>query len=283
VQTASQFFSISPDRITAHEEARFFTWLKTGNATFKRTQPGRFREIDAAVLHEIAKVDGALGDILDIGISSGTTTLELLGAAKTAGHDPRVTATDRSLAALLVCWPLGFSALLEPQGHVLQYGVFGWPLRAWRRRLDYLTGMVLVQKLALATIGRAARRAVERGRGRDVALVSPRLASAKGVELVEDDVTQRNPAFRRRYDFVRAANILNRDYFDESILRQAAANLISYLRGPGSWLFVIRTLEDGQQHGTLFRQQGADGLAVVHRFGRGSEIEPLVLESSVQC
>lgn len=273
---------MSPDRVTALQEAHFFTWLKTGNATFKRTQPGRFREVDAAVLRELAKTDGALGDILDIGISSGTTTLELLRAARGAGHDPRVTATDRSLAARLVCWPLGFSALLEPQGHILQYGVFGWPLRAWRRRLDYVTGMALVQKLAKSTIGRAARRAVESGRGRNVALVSPRLAGAPGVELVEDDVTRRNAAFHRRYDFVRAANILNRDYFDEKTLRQAAGNLISYLRGSGSWLLVIRTHEDGQQHGTLFCQRGPDGLTVMLRFGRGSEIERLVLGTDNQ-
>jgi hypothetical protein len=274
VQTASRFFSIAPERVTAAEEANFFTWLKTGNATFKRTLPGRFRDIDAIVLERIAAAGGSLADILDIGISSGTTTLELLDAARAAGHVPRICATDRSLTARLVCWPLGFSALLEPGGHILQYSIFGAPLRAWRRRLDYVTGMILVQKLAEWTIGRAARR---RG-GRDVTLVSPRLAGTKGVELVEDDVTRRNTAFEGRFDLVRAANILNRDYFDTATLRQSATNLMRYMRSDGSWLLIIRTHEDGQQNGTLFRWQGA-GLAIVHRFGSGSEIEALVLES----
>jgi hypothetical protein len=274
VQTASRFFSIAPERVTAAEEANFFTWLKTGNATFKRTLPGRFRDIDAIVLERIAAAGGSLADILDIGISSGTTTLELLDTARAAGHVPRICATDRSLAARLVCWPLGFSALLEPGGHVLQYGIFGAPLRAWRRRLDYVTGMILVQKLAEWTIGRAARR---RG-GRDVALVSPRLAGTKGVELVEDDVTRRNAAFEGRFDLVRAANILNRDYFDTATLRQSATNLMRYMRSDGSWLLIIRTHEDGEQNGTLFRRHGP-ALAIVHRFGSGSEIESLVLES----
>jgi hypothetical protein len=274
VQTASRFFSIAPERVTAAEEANFFTWLKTGNATFKRTLPGRFRDIDAIVLEKIAAAGGNLADILDIGISSGTTTLELLDTARVAGHVPRICATDRSLAARLICWPLGFSALLEPGGHVLQYGIFGAPLRAWRRRLDYVTGMVLVQKLAEWTIGRAARR---RG-GRDVALVSPRLAGTKGVELVEDDVTRRNAAFEGRFDLVRAANILNRDYFDTATLRQSATNLMRYMRSDGSWLLIIRTHEDGEQNGTLFRRHGP-ALAIVHRFGSGSEIESLVLES----
>jgi hypothetical protein len=277
VQTASRFFSIAPERVTAAEEASFFTWLKTGNATFKRTLPGRFRDIDAMVLEKIDAASGSLADILDIGISSGTTTLELLDAARAAGHAPRICATDRSLAARLICWPLGFSALLEPGGHILQYGIFGVPLRAWRRRLDYVTGMVLVQKLAEWTIGRAARR---RG-GRDVALVSPRLAGAKGVELVEDDVTRRNTAFEGRFDLVRAANILNRDYFDAATLRQSATNLMRYMRGDGSWLLIIRTHEDGQQNGTLFRRHGAE-LAIVHRFGSGSEIEAVVLETCAE-
>lgn len=280
VQTASRFFSMAPDRITAEEEAYFFTWLKTGNATFKRTQAGRFRDVDSAMLLQIEAAGGRLDAILDIGISSGTTTLELLDAARTAGHDTRITATDRSLAARLVNWPLGFSALLEPDGHILQYGIFGRPLRAWRRRLDYVTGMALVQKLAQWTIGRAARRAAMKKQARDVALVSPRLAGTRGVELVEDDVTRGNAAFESRFDLVRAANILNRDYFDEKTLSRAAGNLMRYLRGEGSWLFIIRTHEDGQQNGTLFRRQG-NGLAVAHRFGRGSEIETLVLESCI--
>lgn len=277
VQTATRFFSLSPDRISPRDEAAFFTSLKTGNATFKRTRPGRFRGVDALVLDAVGKAGAALSDILDIGISSGTTTLELLMAARAAGHGPRVTATDRSLVARLVRWPLGIGVLLEPTGHVLQYGVFGLPLRAWRRRLDYVTGMALVQALADATLGQAARSAAARGRAREVALVSPRLARTPGVTLVEDDVTRRNLALQHRFDLVRAANILNRDYFDEDTLRRAAANLIGYMRGPGSWLLVIRTHADGAQHGTLFWQTGRGGLAVVRRFGQGSEIEPLVL------
>jgi hypothetical protein len=51
-----------------------------------------------------------------------------------------------------------------------------------------------------------------------------------------------------------------------------------YMRGDGSWLLIIRTHEDGQQNGTLFRRHGP-ALAIVHRFGSGSEIEALVLES----
>lgn len=275
--TASRFFSMPPDQITAEEEARFFTWLKTGNATFKRTRPGRLREVDAVILKQMGCAGAILDDILDVGISSGTTTLDLLEAARAAGHDPHICATDRSLGARLVSWPLGLSALLEPGGHILQYGILGWPLRAWRRRLDYVTGMALIQKLAQWTVGRAARRAAISGPAKDVALVSPRLAGMRRVELVEDDVTKPNSTFRHRFDLVRAANILNRDYFDFETLGQAAANLMSYMRGEGAWLLVIRTHEDKQQNGTLFRRKGGR-LTVVHRFGRGSEIESILLD-----
>jgi len=46
VQTATKFFSVDPDRLTARDEALFFGALRTGNATFKRTDQARLRTIE---------------------------------------------------------------------------------------------------------------------------------------------------------------------------------------------------------------------------------------------
>lgn len=116
---ASAFFSAAPEDITARDEARFFGLLKTANNTFKRTEPARLAKIDAALIASLATYRCRIDTVLDLGISSGVTTLELMTALRAAGHRAQVTGTDRSLRAQLVPLPLGCHALVEPGGHVL--------------------------------------------------------------------------------------------------------------------------------------------------------------------
>jgi hypothetical protein len=42
--------------------------------------------------------------------------------------------------------------------------------------------------------------------------------SVTSARIIEDDLTQRNPDFVRRFDLIRAANILNRGYFEPTHL-----------------------------------------------------------------
>jgi len=272
VPTATQFFARPLDRISRRYEARFFGGLKTGNATFKRTEAGRMAVIDDRVIKRVASAGARLDEVLDLGVSSGTTTIEMVEALRRAGHRPRVTATDRLINARLVPLPWGCRALVEPGGHVLQYEVLGTAIRPWRRRLDYFTG--------LAAIGTLTRRLLEphianARSSTPVALVSPHLAQMKGVALVEDDVTIANPRLVGRFDLVRAANLLNRHYFSADGMAAAVANVKSYLRGPGAWLLVLRTHGNGDHHGTLLRMGRTGCLEVVERYGVGSEVEAL--------
>lgn len=277
VQTASAFFATDPEQLTARDEALFFGRLKTGNATFKRTAPGRLRMIDEALVAQLDRAGAGIDRVLDLGISSGVTTVELAEALGRSGRSVSVTGTDRALEAFLVDLPLGCRALVEPNGHVLQYEVLGRAIRPWTRRLDYLTGMALARRLVNHMLGpRARARAAQRAIAASVALVSPRLSRSVGVELVEDDVTRSNPHFVGGFDLVRAANILNRHYFDADALERAVGNVKSYLRGPGAWLLVVRTHGDSDHQGTLFRMNEAHGLDVIERWGEGSEVEALV-------
>lgn len=275
--TATEFFSRPAGAVDLADEARFFARIKLRNSTFKRTDPGRFADLDDALIARLEK-RGVPGEALDIAISSGMTTLELDLALKQAGHTLRLTATDLAISALIVNLGGNWRALVDGTGHVLQYEYRGVALQPWRRRLDYVTGMALVRAVANWRLAPRARAALaERRIVRTVDLVSPRLRARSDIDLRQDDVTVRNPAFSGRFRVIRAANILNHGYFDEAVLRRAVANLVSYLDGPGALLLIVRTVGGGQHHGTLFRV-APDGVAldVLERFGDGSEIEDLV-------
>ena len=80
------------------------------------------------------------------------------------------------------------------------------------------------------------------------------------------------PNFVGRFDFIRAANILNACYFPADRLVVAIDNIRSYCSGPGALVLVLRSR--GSKHdGTLF-ELGPDGkFNVKVRVGKGSEVE----------
>lgn len=274
---ASAFFADDRGETTPGTEAHFFSSIKLSNQTFKRTDVGRFADLDRELLGVISKSGCGVTSVLDVAVSSGVTTVELLRALRGAGFAPELTATDLFLDACIVPLGPGCRALVDAEGFPLQYELFGVAVRPWRRRLDFLNGLVAFRWLANRVCGRRARAALRDGRGvRPVRLISPTLLRDAQVRVVRDDVLTPNPSLVAKHDFVRAANILNRNYFDERQLRSAVDNLKSYLKGPGALLLIVRTLGQKEHHGTLF-QLAADGRArVLHRFGRGSEVEQLV-------
>lgn len=274
---ALAFFSAEGGATSPELEARFFSSIKLSNQTFKRTDVGRFDALNRELVGLLAASGCKLDRVLDVGVSSGVTTVELLQTLREAGFAPELTATDLFLEAYIVPLGLGCRALVDADGFPLQYELFGATLRPWRRRLDMLNGMFAVRWLANRVGARRARAALRQGRViLPVRLISPRLARDDRITVVRDDILVRNPALVGRHDFARAANILNRNYFNEEQLRAALANLKSYLSGPGALLLVVRTSARGEHHGTLFRLARDGCLRVVHRFGQGSEIEELV-------
>ena len=274
---ASQFFSQAADALPQQVEDAFFSSIKNPNNTFKCTWGGRFGEIDQRLAQAVKQQQVKLNELLDIGVSSGATTLDLCDTLRGHGFRPRITGTDYTINAWIV--PLGrnCSALLNEEGRLLQADLFGWSMRPWRRRLDFLTGMWLVRPLLARLISRRAARKLREGIGvRKVELVSPRLRNHDSITVVQDNVLVARDTFTRRFDLIRAANILNENYFQKDELKQAVDNLRSYLRGPGSLLFIVRTLPSGEHHGTLFALREEGALEVVERIGAGSEIEELL-------
>src|SRR4051812_22865832 len=269
--TATRFFSGVP--LTPSQEAAFFASLRLPNGTFKTTAPHRMDDLDAFVLACWRDAGFRPRALMDVGVSSGVTTLAWLRASEAAGLAVRMTATDLTLWARLVFLAPGL-AVLEAGGQPLQYVLGGVAIRAWRRRLDYITGYALAAALVGGIAAR--RRARISDHGERVLLVS-REARDAPIDWVEDDIFADNPPhFVGRFDAIRAANVLNRDYFDAGELAQAAANLKGRLAGLGARLIVNRTLHDGANNATMFRLAETGGLEVEARFGGGSEIEEIV-------
>jgi hypothetical protein len=118
---------------------------------------------------------------------------------------------------------------------------------------------------------------------RPILLVSPRLIEDDRVELIEDDILN-NREIRGAYHVVRAANILNRSYFDEPDLIAILDNLRRRLVAGGLLVVCSTTEPDGEgrpagerNHGTVFALRPDGRLEVAGRLGDGSSVEPLAL------
>jgi hypothetical protein len=269
--TACRYFNAPVETISVSEEEAFFSSIRLANNTFKTTAPNRMDELDALIADLAKERAWQRPLILDVGVSSGITTLNLQQAMLVNGIRPTFIATDLILNASIIEVVRGVRVLVDARGHALQVGLFGMGLRTWRRRLDLLTFywfFIIIARLLAHRKGSVSRQ--------DVRLVSRRLAKSQEIEFIEDDLTQRNPDFVRRFDLIRAANILNCGYFEPECLRNMIANLKAYARGPGAFVVINRTHQNGSNHGTVFKMSADGGLQAFRRVGRGSEIEDLV-------
>ncbi|MDQ6926838.1 MAG: hypothetical protein M3154_11480, partial [Candidatus Eremiobacteraeota bacterium] len=257
-------------------ETLFFRHLRMPNGTYKTTYPNRMPDVDAAVADVIAAAPPGPGmrvQVLDVGVSSGVTTIEFADALAMRGMDVTVVAVDLFVSAFLHR-VAGVDLLCDASGQVLQIasplGVKGRPhdphasfARASLQRL--FDG---VEQIIGSPDG--ARR------GTPIQLVSPRLVRRPGTAIVEHDLTTPRDEWVDRFDVVRAANVLNRDYFDDTTLRRMLVHLMTYVRS-GGLLVLCRTHDETRtNHASVLRR--ADGMFdVVTRIGDGSEIESLAV------
>ena len=279
-EPAASFLARLGRKLTAEQEDKFFGSLKTSNATWKLTSARRFEALDHMLLNSLRVPAGSAVSVLDVGASSGVTTLELHRLLGFRGYHPDTTATDRVIRAFAVPIIPGCYVIADGEGEILQYVAFGRLIRPWSSRTDRLIGAALLRRLLHMAFHRKVRRTLKDDpeRCEPVGLVSRQFASQPGLRLVEDDVLVRRPEFEQRFDVVRAANILNRGYFGESDLRQAIRNLVAYMHPQTGLLLLVRTQRDGNHDGTLFAKAPDGRLSAVRRIGRGSEVEAFALD-----
>jgi hypothetical protein len=258
----------------ARLERSFFRNLCLPNGTHKTTAPGRLRTMDERAISLLSA--GRPVRLLDVGISSGVTTLELLEFLESSGRPAGGVGIDIRIHAFLKR-RFGMDLLFDSDGSVLQVAT---PFFA-RGRPDPGAGSVQ-SKLLGAGIGAAervfARRwAARREDATPVTLVSPRLLLRPNFRVIEHDLLHPLPPAEADFDVVRAANVLNLAYFDAPALRRMAEHLAASLMD-GGLLVIGRTDEAGVNHATFFRKSaGGPHLRPADRIGGGSEIEELVL------
>ena len=245
----------------------YFRRFRLSNGTFKTTGRGRLRETDTFLIEHLPK--GIDLRILDIGVSSATTSVELFDRVTPDHPGVRVVATDLTLfvglaqrRGITACWELSKGGLPT---HLLQVDLFGiacpnsraatlplfWLLRPVAPKAD-IRRVPFVSALA-------ARRAAETGR---FSLESFDVLTGEGT--VEGD-----------FDVVRAANILNRAYFDDSRLRAAIGVIFRRMRD-GGVLLIGRTDTDGTTAASCFTK-GPESFESRADLNGGAEIKDLVL------
>lgn len=232
------------------------------NGTWKTTFPHRLDDLNAALLDFLPR--DLPVDAMDVGISSGISTLEWVGQLRAAGVDCRMVAGDLDLAARLASWGDSVAVVFDGSGRrplLLEVGALAVPLRSARRSVR-LSRPVL--ELLLRPVGRRARRSWMVGAG---------LRERPDVRLVEDDITVPG-RYEGAFDVVRAANLVQRSYFDDPTLRLIVENLRRRLR-PDGLLVLCQSVDDGN-HATIFRLDG-DHFSAIASLGDGVGVKDLVL------
>lgn len=254
---------------TADIEWELFTRIRLPSGIHKTTAVRRLDDLNERVLRVLPE-DRPL-ELMDVAVSTGITTVEWSEQLTAAGVDHLLLAGDSHVDATWLSLPFGDFLLDRSRSQLLLAVALGRSIdvlgSSWR------SALALPVLKATVRLSKAARVPM-----RDVELVSPRVRECPAIEVVEDDIFDTRPELRGRFHAVRAANILNRGYFDDARLCAAVASLRERLR-PGGLLIVCRTLDGGTNHGSFFRADG-DGWTVVDRIGDGSEIEPLIAMSS---
>src|SRR5262249_32520806 len=122
-------FLTAGDTFTQKQEAAFFASIRLRNGTFKTTDHHRLDDLNMLVIGEWQKLDRRPRRIMDVGVSSGITSLEWVEALTRAGINAEILATDLSMRGSLVRLLPGYEVLLDRNGKVLQHILGNRPVR----------------------------------------------------------------------------------------------------------------------------------------------------------
>jgi hypothetical protein len=283
------FFSgetFAPEQLEDLERA-FFWNVIARNGTFKTTNHRRLGDLNRAVIAHLPAVRPL--NIMDVAVSSGVSTGEWVRDLEAAGIKHRMTAGDLLVHAWLISINTQLHVLVDKTGYPLQLDIDGRAIRTPFHKRDWLrhTAAILLTKLVLGRAAPALRSGAFgalkhpplSGLGvkyRPLKLVSHSLRELTQIEVVEDDILN-DRGYAGTFHVVRAANILNRVYFDDATLKAMLRNLRSRLMA-GGLLIVCRTMDqDAVNHATMFTLRDDGRFAVAARLNGGSEIEDLAL------
>jgi hypothetical protein len=223
------------------------------NGTFKTTERHRLDDLNEFSLPFI-RAFGRPVKIMDVAVSSGSTTIEWRRQLEESGVSCEITATDKTPCAYELTMLPGITAFVDENRVPLHFSVFG------RGVSPRVRGIYAPAKFLLRKMLKANRQP----------LVN-KLSFSADLQIHEEDLLLPNrPEWMGAFDVVRAANILNLAYFSEKQLRSILLTLQQRLT-PAGLLIVSRTREnDGKNEAAIFR-----GLSPIATLNGGSEITGL--------
>jgi hypothetical protein len=194
-----------------------------------------------------------------------------------------MTGIDLTIEAFLIRHR-GFAILVDNRGNVLQIDL---PGRSIQKQIFPVTNAIqwVLKQISLLLLKSNFKERLKTQRhvsryGLNFSylnLISPRLKGRVDFQCCEADFIARSQLdSAERYHIIRAANILNRSYFNDSQLLAGIRNLKARLCDRGL-LIINRTNEYGANNATVFRLNEGGELLAVGRLGKGSEIEHLAL------
>lgn len=240
-------------------ERQFFAGLQMRNGVFKTTHHRRLDDANALLVPAVKALGRGSVRVLDVGCSSGVSTVELHDALTAAGLTCDTVGTDVMTAARHVAREDGCGVLFDDDEEAIQVEVGRWAM-SWRwppRKIELVAHPLKVARAQLILRSqldafRAALHAERPGyRVTRVPLTSSAVASAPGVTVVEEDLLR--PTVPGAFDVIRVANVFNLGYFGEARLREMIAVTVGRLAEGG--LLMVTQTRSGTNHATLFRKR----------------------------
>lgn len=247
----------------------FFPFIRLPNGTFKTTRANRMTDVDERLVALLSR-EARHYDLLDVAASSGTCTVELDDALMTHGIEHATCASDLILdASCLSLWP--GRILFCEKDHLLQVDFAG--LAFPNTPPSKLSGLLFF--VARGLIGLARRVGWSATQVPLLSVAARRSSITFSEGDVFGEVFRADPA--RRFDVIRAANILTASYFTEAEIKRAVGNLKERLR-PEGLLVLVRT-ENEINLTSIYRLHN-DSLELVEHVNGGVEIAPWVVETN---
>jgi hypothetical protein len=271
---ATRFFQ-KDGSVSAKDEEILFRNIRNANGTYKQTERHRLDLINKKFFEVISNAGHTINTAIDIGISSGITTLEWAEEFRARGMSVKIYAVDVTLHGYLADIGAGLKVLLDRTGHVMQVEGLGVGIRSYHRRRDLLWAAPL-WRVPLLQLVRARLYSLglagpwhgvpdhPRLRG-PYPLVTPMLRTLSNVTILEDDIM--SPRLTERADVIRLANVV----LPPDQMHAAVRNVKRLCRGMGSIIIACRNF-DGRLNGSIFRLD-QNNFIVVARVGHGSDLE----------
>jgi hypothetical protein len=264
--------------------------FRAANGAFKRTEDRRFETLDALLEAEMRRWGPRRLRVHDAGVSDGRTAVALYRRLREF-VDVEYTASDWYPTVFVVRHRRGWSVAFDDDGQAVQYAGFGFvlappdPRRLLLDPLNRLLERIFQTRLAphagraLASVDRAALAPLMEAPCGAFRVLRIPLVCRACLDLMEHD-----PAFRfvrhdvreplpRRYDLVRAMNVLNHLRPAE---RGEAFRALADALEEGGLLAVGRSMDPGgETHASVWIREGGR-LRHLHDLHGGAEVRPAV-------